>query len=137
MLNSLIPYRFLTFPESRTPFEEDLWDDMFLGEPHSGISIYEDDENIYVETALPGIEQKEIDVTFDNGILRVKGEKKEEKEKNYYRKATRSFSYRISVPGEVDKEDIPEATYKNGMVTFRFKKVQETQPKKIEVKLAT
>lgn len=138
MANSLIPRRLLSFPSLSLP---DFWDEdeEWLTSPstQSGLSIYEDDNKVYVEAAVPGIDPKNVDVIFQDGYLWIRGETKEEKEdkkKKYYRRASRSFSYRVAVPGDVDETKEPEATYKHGVMTIAFTKSPKAQPKKIQVK---
>ncbi len=138
MTTSLIPRRFLSFPSLSLP---DFWDEdeEWLTSPstQSGLSVYEDENKVYVEAAVPGIDPKNVDVTFQDGYLWVRGESKEEKEdkkKKYYRKASRSFSYRVAVPGEIDESKEPEATYKHGIMTIAFVKSPKAQPRKIQVK---
>lgn len=138
MAFDLVPSSFWSFPSFRIP---SLWEDweeeekeLMKGVP-SGLSVYEDDKNIYVEAAVPGIEPKDIEVTFDRGLLWIKAEaKEEEKGKKYYRKASRSYSYRVAVPGEIDEKTEPSATCKNGVMTVVFAKKAKAQPKKIAVK---
>jgi len=135
---NLIPRRWLSFPNLTLP---DFWDEdeEWLTTPssQSGLSIYEDEDKVYVEAAVPGIDPKDVDITFQDGYLWIRGETKEEtedKKKKYYRKATQSFSYRVAVPGEIDENKDPEATYKHGVMTIAFTKSPKTQPKKIQVK---
>lgn len=138
MTNSLIPRRLLSFPSLSLP---NFWDEdeEWLTSPstQSGLSVYEDENNIYVEAAVPGIDPKNVDVTFQDGYVWVRGETKEEEgnqKKKYYRKASRSCSYRVAVPGDVDTTKDPEATYKHGVMTIAFAKSPKAQPKKIQVK---
>lgn len=137
MPNGLVPTSFWTFPTLRMPsLVEDFLDETALDTIPSGLSVSEDKENIYVEAALPGIDPKDIEVTFENGVLHIGGEtKEEEKKKKYYRKATSSFSYRVAIPREVSSKAEPEATYKNGMMIATFKKTAPSKPKKIAVKV--
>ncbi len=115
---------------------EDLLDETVLDTIPSGLSVSEDEKSVYVEAALPGIDPKDIEVTFEKGILHVSGEaKEEEKKKKYYRKATRSFSYRVAIPSDIDLKSTPEATYKNGMMHVVFTKAAPSKPNKIEVKI--
>lgn len=136
MVNGLIPRSFWTFPTLRMPsLTEDLLDKTIMGTLPSGLSVSEDDNSVYIEAALPGIDPKDIEVTFDQGVLHISGEaKEEEKKKKYYRKATSSFSYRVAIPGEVIPKTEPTATYKNGMMKVTFKKIAPSKPKRIEVK---
>lgn len=137
MAKELAPRSFWDFPTFRLP---SIWgedEDWPLIEAPSGLSVSEDERNVYVEAAVPGIEPDDVDVTFDKGTLWIKGEAKEEEEdkkKKFYRKASRSFSYHVSVPSEVDPNTEPEATYKNGVMKITFAKSPSSQPKKIKVK---
>lgn len=138
MTNSLIPRRLLSFPSLSLP---DFWgeDEEWLSAPstQSGLSIYEDESYVYVEAAVPGIDPKDVDVTFQDGYVWVRGETKEEEgdqKKKFYRRASRSFSYRVAIPGDVDTTKDPDATYKHGVMTIAFAKSPKAQPKKIQVK---
>jgi len=138
-MTDIVPTNFWRFPIGPTIWEDmtDL-DNWFSPLPSngalSGLAISEDDKNVYVEASVPGVDPKDIDVTFHKGILWIKGEaKEEEKEKKYYRKATSAFSYRISVPDEVEE---PQAECRNGVMKVTFVKSSKSQPKKIAVKTA-
>lgn len=101
----------------------------------SGLTVYEDEKNVYVEAALPGVDPKDVDVTYDKGVVWIKAEKKEEeKGKKFYRRATSSFSYQTTVPGEVNPDVEPEAVQKNGVLKLSFTKVKGVEPRKIKVK---
>ena len=130
-MNYLIPRSFWRFP---TFFEEE---EALLPSTTtiSGLSISEDDKSVYVEAALPGIDPKNIDVSFDKDILTITGEKEEEeKRKKYYRKASSSFAYRLLVPGDIGTKKEPKAEAKNGVMTVTFTKIPQSKPKKIAVK---
>ena len=125
-LSKLFPFRFPFF------LDEEEWE---LEKEPSGLSISEDEKNFYVEAALPGMKLDEIEITLDNDILRIKGEKKEEdKSKKYYRKASSSFYYKVILPGPINKSKEPEATYENGIMKIVFPKASEYKPKKITIK---
>ena len=133
MAFELIPNSFLRFP-SLDLFEQE---DGLLPSTTSisGLSVSEDEKNVYIEAAVPGIDPKNVEVTFSKGLLWIKAQKEEEeKTKKYYRKATNSFSYHLTVPGEIDPNKEPEAVVKNGLATITFAKLEETKPKKITVK---
>lgn len=138
MALDLVPRKLLSFPSLSLP---DFWDDdegwLTSTSSSNGLSVYEDDNSVYVEAALPGVDPKDIDITFQDGYLWVRAEteeKEEGKRKKYYHRATRSFSYRVAVPGDVDDTKEPDATYKNGVMTITFTKSPKAQPKKIQVK---
>jgi HSP20 family protein len=138
----LEPRSFWSFPRLRFPFSlfengDDDWDLQEFSSP-SGLSVSEDDQHIYVEAALPGIKSDEIEMIFDKGVLWIKGEKKEEsedKKRKFYRRAMRSFSYRVAVPGDVDETKEPRATCKHGVLRVEFQKTKKgSTSKKIPVK---
>jgi HSP20 family protein len=129
----LAPTSFWRFPTIRGFWEDD--DDLAVSSTPSGISISEDTTHVYVDVALPGVDPKDVEVTFDKGVVWVKGETKiEEKEKKYYRRATSSFSYRVAVPGDIDLSVEPEAKSEHGMMKITFTKAKQSLPKKIAVK---
>lgn len=125
-------------PFSRFP---GIWDDdadwALASTTPSGISISEDDKYVYVSAALPGVDEKDIDLTLDKGSLWIKGESRQEEEdkkRKYYHKATSAFSYRLTVPGDLDPKVEPEASSINGVLTVKFTKIPTSLPKKISVK---
>lgn len=129
----LVPSSFWRFPTVRG-FWEDEDDLSFPQSQPSGVTIAEDETHIFVEVAIPGIDPKDVEITFDKGMVWIKGEaKEEEKGKKYYRKATSSFSYRVTVPGDIDETIEPVAKAKNGMMTITFQKAKKSQPKKISI----
>lgn len=138
MAFDLVPSRLLSFPSMSLPSiwnDEDEW--LTAPSAPSGLSISEDEKKVYIEASVPGIDPQHIDITFQDGYLWIRGEMKEEEKDNnrkYYRQATKSFSYRVAVPGDLDPTQEPEATYKHGVMTVTFMKSPEKQPKKIQVK---
>ncbi len=106
--------------------------------PH--VDVSETDKEIKVSVELPGMDEKDIDVSLTRDALTIKGEKKEEKEdkgKDYYRmeRAYGSFTRSIPLPIEVDTDKV-QATFKKGVLDITLPKsakaIQET--KKISVK---
>ncbi len=130
MAYDLIPRTFFTIPRI---FEE--MEDFFPRGEQGGLTVSEDDKNVYVEAALPGVDPKDVEVTYEKGVLWIRGEaKEEEKGKKYYRKAERAFSYRVTVPADVDSKAEPMATHKNGITKVAFAKAVRAKAKKIAVK---
>jgi len=116
-------------------FDWDL-DDLSKFETDSSISLYEDENKIFVEAAMPGIDPKDIEISFEKGILWMKAEtKKEEKDVKYHMRAQNCFSYRLPIPSRVDENKEPEATYENGILKVAFEKTKASKPKKIEIKV--
>ena len=100
----------------------------------------EETENEYLISAeLPGMDKKDINISIDDNVLSISGEKKSEtksEDKNYHRfernygKFYRSFE----LPHSVDRENI-DASYKNGVLNISLPKAEEAKPKQIEVKV--
>lgn len=106
------------------------------------IDVSETDTQIIVAAELPGLDEKNVEVTLTPDALTITGEKKEEKEdkdKNYYRveRSYGSFRRMIPLPGQVNADEV-EAVFKNGVLTITLPKPAEarSQNKKISVKQA-
>lgn len=104
------------------------------------VDIAEKDKEYEITAELPGMNENNIDVKFADGVLTIKGEKKEEKEerkKDYYLSERRygSFQRSFPVPESVDANKI-EAKFANGVLTIRLPKSAEAQKneKKIAIK---
>ncbi len=100
------------------------------------LDVYETTDEVVVKANIAGIQDEKVDITFEKGVLWIRAEEEEEKKegRKYYRKATRSYSYKVAVPGNIDVKTDPEAIIKNGVVTVTFKKAEEEKPRKISVK---
>jgi HSP20 family protein len=130
-------------------------DDMFEGflhgfdlrpfEARSGVfspsvDVVENEKDIRISAELPGMEEKDIEVSLGKDSLTIRGEKKEEKEdkgKGYYRmeRSYGSFSRVIALPSEIDQDKV-KATFKKGVLTVTLPKTEKAikDTKKIEVK---
>ena len=113
---------------------------MFEGRFAPEIDISETDKEICVSAELPGIEQKDLEVTMTHGSLSIRGEKRKEEteeKKNYYRaeRSYGSFERAIPLPSAVDSGKA-KAEFKRGVLTIRLPKSPEAQaqPKRIDVK---
>lgn len=134
-MNMLVPKKLLMAPWF--PSNLDSWfnDDLISSNNDNGLSISEDDKNVYVKAAVPGMDSKDIEVTYDKGVLTIRGEMSEKEEKKkVIRQSRQSYFYQLTVPGEIDDKSEPEAKCKNGMMTVTFAKSPKTQPKKIAIK---
>lgn len=135
MAIDLVPSNFWRISDDLRNFWEDSsWKTLVNNTP-SGLSISEDEKHVYVEAAIPGINPEDVEVTFDKGILWIKGEsQKQSTNRKVYQTMASSFSYRVAVPGDIDMNVEPEASYENGIMTVTFSKLPQAQPKKITVK---
>ena len=100
------------------------------------LDVYETKDESVVKANVAGIDPDKVEITFEKGVLTISArDESEEKEgKRYYKKATRSYSYRVGVPGNIDLASEPEARVEHGIVTVTFKKAEEEKPKKISIK---
>lgn len=104
------------------------------------VDMRETDTAVEIQAELPGVTEQDIEVQLADGILTLKGEKKqerEEKEKGYYlmERSYGSFLRQIPIPVEVE-EDKVEAKFDKGVLSVVLPKKPETQTKtkKIEIK---
>ena len=104
------------------------------------IDVGESDGEIEITAELPGLEQKDIDVSVSDNVLTVSGEKRTESERKdkAYSVTERSygaFSRSIQLPAGVDTAQI-KATVEKGVLKVVVPKPAPAQSKKIEVKSA-
>jgi len=104
------------------------------------VDIYEDEKKVMLKLEVPGIEEKDLDVSVENNTLTVKGERKfesEEKEENFHRIERRygSFYRAFTLPSTVDTEHV-QAKYNAGVLKLELLKKPEAQPKQIKINVA-
>jgi HSP20 family protein len=104
------------------------------------VDIFEDGEGVALRFELAGVEPKDVDIRFENGVLTLRGERKLEKEEdkeNYHRveMAYGTFTRSFSLPQTIDAEKI-RAESKNGVLTVHLPKKPEAKPKAIQVKVS-
>jgi len=104
------------------------------------LDIAENDSHVNITAELPGMDEKDIELTLTKDSLTIKGEKKEESEdkgKDYYRmeRSYGSFQRTIPLPSEID-QDKAEAEFKKGVLQIRLPKTEDARKvrKRIEVK---
>ena len=120
----------------RSPLETSLAQTMGQME-YPALNVSEDEKNITVEAELPGMESKDIDISLQNNMLVLQGEKRfedEKKEGNYHRieRSYGSFSRTIPLSSSVD-EDKVKASFKKGVLTVTLPKQGVEQGKKISI----
>jgi HSP20 family protein len=115
-----------------------VWEDDdfgLLANQGDNLDVYETKDEVVVKANVAGIDPDKVEITFEKGVLMVSGQEVEEKEgKKFYKKASRSYSYRVAVPGNIDSKSEPEAKVNHGIVSVTFKKAEEVKPKKISIK---
>ena len=117
----------------------DLW---ALGEVAPRADETEDDRAYHVAVELPGMDEKDIEVTLSEGLLTIRGEKRDEGEKtgkDYYRKERTFGAFRrsLAIPGEIDESKI-KASFNKGVLTIDLPKSEEARKKvkHIDIKAA-
>lgn len=138
----------LSSPFRNDPFFADMmdtrriWDRFINNDENQGemeiipaMNIKENDKNIHVEMAAPGLTKDDFKITLDEGILTVsaeKEEKEEEEKKGFVRKefSYNTFSRSVSLPETVDEDKEVEATYRDGVLKMNIFKKENQIPKK-------
>jgi HSP20 family protein len=102
------------------------------------VDIKEEADRFLITADLPGVDPKDIEITMDNGVLTIRGERKSETrdEQEGYKRVERvsgAFYRRFSLPDTADAERI-EAKGKDGVLEVTLPKHEKVQPRKITVK---
>lgn len=102
------------------------------------VDIKEEDDRFVIYADLPGVDPKDIEITMENGVLTLKGERSEEKkeEREGYKRVERvsgCFYRRFSLPDTADADRI-EASGNNGVLEITLPKLEKEQPRRITVK---
>lgn len=102
------------------------------------VDMYEEGDNVIVETQLAGIDPENVDISVENDVLAIKGEAEKTSEvddKNYYRREIRRGSFYRSIPLPAHVQgDKAEATAENGVLKITIPKAESAKPKKISIK---
>lgn len=120
-------------------FGEPGWMEMSsLGDWEPKIDVSETKDAMIVKAEVPGVDQKDISVSLQDGVLTIKGEKseeKEEKDKRYHRveRSYGSFARAIRLPSAVDGSKV-SATFKDGVLTVTLPKTGEAKGTTIPIK---
>jgi len=101
--------------------------------------IYEDAEGVTLRFDLAGVDTKDVDVRFENGVLTIRGERKldnADKRENYHRVELSygTFTRSFSLPSTVDAEQI-RAEARNGILVIALPKRAEAKPRSIQIKV--
>jgi HSP20 family protein len=106
------------------------------------VDVKESEKEFIIKAELPGVEEKDVEVTVTDNVVTIKGEKKEEKEdkgKNYYymERSYGSFNRVIPLTEEIES-DKAEASFKNGVLNITIPKSQTAKAKgtKVPIKAA-
>jgi HSP20 family protein len=101
------------------------------------VDVKEEADRFVILADLPGVDPKDIEVSMENGVLSIRGERKSEKEEDrdgFHRveRVRGTFYRRFSLPDTADSERI-EAHGKDGVLEIAIPKQKKVQPRKITV----
>jgi HSP20 family protein len=104
------------------------------------VDMVDEKDELIVRADLPGLEEKDIDVTVEDGTLTIRGERKEEKEEKkadyyYSERSYGAFVRTLALPTAVESDKV-KATFKKGVLEVHLPKAKAAVGKKIEVKAA-
>jgi HSP20 family protein len=121
-------------------FPARLEDETFFANWNPRVDIQETDAEFLLKADLPDVKKDDVKVEFDEGVLTVEGERKQEKEdkgKRFYKveREYGKFVRRFILPTEVDAEHT-KAEFKDGVLHVHLPKRVTARPKAIEVKVA-
>jgi len=126
-----------------------VWDSFFegglrgrterAGEWLPSLDVSETKNELVVKAEVPGMDPKDIDISLSDGVLTIKGEKKqerEEKEADYHlvERSYGSFTRSVQLPKEVQSQKI-NASYKDGILKVTLPKSEEAKKKEIKIKV--
>ncbi|MFW5681748.1 MAG: Hsp20/alpha crystallin family protein [Phycisphaeraceae bacterium] len=100
------------------------------------VDIRETEDAFHVDAELPGFRRDEIDINFQDGMLSITAERKEEKTEGEQRLTERRYrrtSRHFRIPASVDSENV-DARLEDGVLHLTLPKRDEVKPRKIEVK---
>jgi len=123
---------------------DEAWQNMPAATETAAISvrldIREDEKAFHVIAELPGLGDNEVEVTFDDGLLTIRGEKKiarDDKKDTWHvvERSYGSFARQVALPANIDSDQI-EAKFEKGVLTVTLPKAapEQTSAKKISIK---
>jgi HSP20 family protein len=133
-----------------------LFDDMFRGFDAPGLGrlpaaatgwsagwpnfeVSETEKELRVTAEMPGLEEKDVEVLLDDGMLTLRGEKKsetEDKGRQFSERFYGRFERQIALGPEVEQDNVA-ATFKNGVLTITLPKSERAQSKARRIAIST
>ena len=104
------------------------------------VDIAETPEEFQIKAELPEVRKEDVKVSVDRGVLRIEGERRQEKEekgKKFHRieRSYGSFLRTFTLPDNVEEDNV-QAEFKDGMLNVRLRKSEQAKPRSIDVKVA-
>lgn len=112
-------------------------EDMMSGGWNPSVDIWEEKDNLVLEAELPGMRRDDFELTIENNVITLRGERKFEKKAdgdNYHRveRSYGSFTRSFTLPQNVTAEGA-KAEFNNGVLHVTLPKREETKARKIEI----
>lgn len=112
--------------------------EMMRGAWSPSVDIFENKDNIVLEAELPGMKADDVNISIENNVLTLHGERKFEKKDegdNFHRveRSYGSFTRSFTLPPTVASENV-DATFDNGILRLTMGKREEAKPRRIEIK---
>ncbi|MGH9381392.1 MAG: Hsp20/alpha crystallin family protein [Thermoanaerobaculia bacterium] len=101
------------------------------------VDVHEADDTLTVTAELPGLRKQDVDITLEDNVLKLSGERrfeKDEKRESYHRieRAYGRFSRSFTLPRNVDRSRV-EAQFENGLLKIVLPKSEEARARKIDI----
>ena len=111
---------------------------MMLGDWNPSVDIFENKDQIVLEAELPGLKPEDVNISIENYVLTIHGERRFEKKDesdNFHRveRSYGSFTRSFTLPPTVSTENV-EANFDNGILRLALAKREEAKPRRIEIK---
>lgn len=100
------------------------------------VDVVETDEGYVLEAELPGMTEKDVDVSVEDNLLTVTAKHQDTDEERRYlirERAARQYRRSFVLPKDADRSNI-EARFKNGILSLEIKKLPEAKPRQIKIK---
>jgi HSP20 family protein len=102
------------------------------------VDIFENKDQIVLEAELPGMKPEDVNISIENNVLTIHGERKFEKKDegdNFHRveRSYGSFTRSFTLPPTVSSENA-QAEFENGVLRLTLAKREEAKPRRIEIK---
>lgn len=125
-------FRFPFFDDSTPMSNSAVWS--------PAVDVVEEKERILVRVEVPGMDEKDLRISFEDGLLTVSGERQFERkdDRNYHRieRSYGSFTRAFTLPRSVDVSKIV-ASYRNGVLEIDIPKKEESRPRQIQINVGS
>ncbi len=111
---------------------------MMRGAWNPSVDIFENKDQIVLEAELPGLSPDDVNISIENNVLTIHGERRFEKKDegdNFHRveRSYGSFTRSFTLPPTVSSENV-EANFDNGILRLQLAKREEAKPRRVEIK---